>query len=94
MRKAVMMILAVYCIGLLFESNFLFAIIVYFPALLISLLGFIKLFAVSQNQRIKKGIGGLVLSLIAPFFQQCKIALHPVYTASGRFLGRYEWIWA
>ncbi len=78
-RKAVLAVFAVYCIGLLFESNFLFVIVFYFPALLVSLCGFIKLFKESRNQQIRKGIGGLMLSLIAPFFQQFKIELHPVY---------------
>jgi len=69
-----------YLICTIFYKSFLVAIMLYFPCTLLTLAGFARIYMKNKdNKRLRIGIYGLILSLLAPTIQHLKITIHPIY---------------
>ena len=75
-NKILLLFLFIYCIVIIFQRSFLAAVIIYIPAVTLSLIGFIFAYRRFPSKKIKFGIYGLALSFLATVLQQLKISVY------------------
>lgn len=68
-----------YVVSVSRESNFLYAILVYLPAIVILIIGMTKVYVQHRGLPVLIGIIGLLLSIAASAVQQLQWSIHPVY---------------
>jgi hypothetical protein len=75
-RKALPALGTIYVLGLVVKREFWMALLLYVPATLLALRGFIKAYRVKGRRRFLAGIAGLILSLAAAVVQRSGLSSH------------------